>query len=107
MNNCKICGAPCRNKYCEEHRKEAYRKKRNEREKQKGKGIKPLKFHGCNEDCFNCPYPDCKKPAGKFKTDRTVIEAKPKSTESAPRMYTLELGGFGGINPNISRKFYV
>lgn len=20
-------------------------------------------FHGCDEDCFNCQYEDCKKPA--------------------------------------------
>jgi hypothetical protein len=25
---------------------------------------------------------------------------------SAPRMYTLELGGYGGARPNLNRKFY-
>ncbi len=21
-------------------------------------------YHGCTEDCFNCPYPDCMKQGG-------------------------------------------
>lgn len=32
----------------------------------KGQSIKPnsrpKKFNGCDEDCFNCPYPDCYRP---------------------------------------------
>lgn len=23
-------------------------------------------YHGCNEDCFNCEYPDCLKPYSEF-----------------------------------------
>lgn len=107
MNNCIICGTPCRQKYCNNCKTEQYRKRRKEWKKQKRMGAKALSFHGCDEDCFNCPYSDCKKPAGQLKTDRTVIEARPKETKSAPRMYTLEFGGYGGVNLNVSRKFYV
>jgi hypothetical protein len=28
-----------------------------------GRPRKGYKYQGCNEDCFNCPYPDCYKPA--------------------------------------------
>ncbi len=23
-----------------------------------------ITYHGCTEDCFNCPYPDCMKQGG-------------------------------------------
>lgn len=28
-----------------------------------------VRFKGCDEDCFNCPYPDCLKPDNKCSTD--------------------------------------
>ena len=67
------------------------------------------KFKGCNEDCFNCPYPDCYKPVNEIKNDfnmRTLLFGD-NGTKSQSRMFTLELGGHGGATPNISRKFYL
>ena len=55
------------------------------------------KFKGCNEDCLNCPYPDCYKPT-------YFIDNQGKRQA---HMYTLELGGVGKNMPNISRKFYL
>lgn len=30
------------------------------------------KFKGCDEDCFNCKYPDCYKPVVKLKSMREI-----------------------------------
>ena len=66
------------------------------------------RYKGCNEDCFNCPYPDCYKPTGEMKRDKTLFVSKGKrEKESQGRMYTLSLGGYGGATPNASRKYYV
>ena len=27
-----------------------------------GRGYRKTAFKGCDMDCFNCPYPDCKRP---------------------------------------------
>lgn len=50
---------------------------------------------GCDEDCFNCRYPDCVKPVQKIKTDNsyTIPTGKDKS-ESQQKMYTVELKHF-------------
>lgn len=64
-----------------------------------------INFKGCNEDCFNCPYPDCYKPVNKIKHNDTFFVSKAKG-ESQSKMYTLALGGYGGARPNISKKFY-
>lgn len=95
-NKCRICGEPCRIKFCKSCAKEAYWRK--------GKPPK-IKFNGCNEDCFNCPYPDCIKPVGQMKKDNSVVLAK-KTGESQAKMYTVMLGGYGGVRPNISKKYY-
>ena len=29
---------------------------------------------GCDEDCMNCPYPDCYKPTESIKSDRTYAK---------------------------------
>ena len=63
---------------------------------------------GCNEDCFNCPFPDCYKVSSLLKTDEAAKEAlKVGGDTSQSRMYTLELGGVGRNMPNISRKYYL
>ena len=68
----------------------------------KRKGI----YRGCNEDCFNCPYPDCYKPAGKMKHDSSFFISKAETTsESQAKMFTVMLGGYGGARPNLSKKF--
>ena len=70
--------------------------------KKKRKGV----YRGCNEDCFNCPYPDCYKPTGNIKQDKTFFVSKAETTgESQARMFTVMLGGYGGPRPNISKKF--
>ena len=61
------------------------------------------KFQGCNEDCFHCPYADCEKPA--YLMPPTKLRLFKVEGESQARMFTLELGGYGGENPNISKKF--
>lgn len=72
-----------------------------------GKKQKRVKFNGCNEDCLNCPYPDCLKPARLMRSARELeISIGDASTESSSRMYTLELGGYGGAKPNVSRNYY-
>ena len=61
---------------------------------------------GCNEDCFNCPFPDCYKPVNDMKYNESFSVSKAIcGTESQARMFTLELGGYGGARPNISKKF--
>ncbi len=65
---------------------------------------------GCDEDCMNCPYPDCYKPTESIKSDRTyakVLCDRPSKEKSAPHMFTVELGGAGTNRPNLSRKFYL
>lgn len=63
---------------------------------------------GCNEDCFNCPFPDCYKVSSLLKTDEATKEALRVSGDtSQSRMYTLELGGVGRNMPNISKKYYL
>ena len=66
------------------------------------------KFKGCDEDCLNCPYPDCYKPIHKLKPLRDVCSSFiDNQGKRQPHMYTLELGGVGKNMPNISRKFYL
>lgn len=72
-----------------------------------GRYKKGMEFKGCDEDCFNCPYPDCLKAGYKMKPDKYLQAAlQLGDLISAPHMYALELGGCGRENPNISRKFY-
>ena len=65
------------------------------------------KFKGCNEDCWNCPYPDCYKPVGQLRSTRELdigeIENRGKSQQ---KMYTICFNGYGGTKPNTSRKYY-
>lgn len=66
------------------------------------------KYTGCDEDCFHCPYSDCRKPASELKSDISVLlRTGGGGVESAPHMFTVELGGIGRNTPNISRKFYL
>lgn len=61
---------------------------------------------GCTEDCFNCPFPDCYKPSQIMKTDESFFLSKAMGGgESQARMFTLELGGYGGARPNTSKKY--
>ena len=65
---------------------------------------------GCDEDCMNCPYPDCYKPTESIKSDRTyakVLCDRPSKEKSALHMFTVELGAAGTNRPNLSRKFYL
>lgn len=62
---------------------------------------------GCNEDCFNCHFPDCYKVSRLLKTDEAAKEALRVGGDSQSRMYTLELGGVGRNMPNISKKYYL
>ncbi len=65
------------------------------------------KFNGCNENCFKCEYKDCLKPAGKMKMDKDIKQAlKASKGRSQSPMFALELGGYGGCMPNLSRKYY-
>ena len=72
-----------------------------------GRYKKGFEFKGCNEDCFNCSYPDCMKPASDMKPTRDVTDIHRVdygSGESQAKMYTL--GGLGGAKQNLSKKFY-
>ena len=65
---------------------------------------------GCDEDCMNCPYPDCYKPTMECKTDifvSALLRERPSKEKSALHMFTVELGGTGTNRPNLSRKFYL
>ena len=72
-----------------------------------GRPRKNAEFKGCDENCLNCPYPDCYKPMHLLKSTADfcsgVVE---KVGESQQRMFTIELGGVGKNMPNISRKYY-
>lgn len=62
---------------------------------------------GCNEECAHCPYPDCYKPSHQIKSDGEFISKKEKETmTSQGKMYTVCLGGYGGVRPNLSKKYY-
>lgn len=67
---CEICGAPCLIRYCKKCAKKAYLQNAKEKRLRNSK-----KFTGCDEDCFNCPYPDCRKPAQLLKPDKALKEA--------------------------------
>jgi hypothetical protein len=72
-----------------------------------GRCKKELEFRGCNDDCFNCTYPDCRKPSYKMGVDKHLQSAlQVERIVSAPKMYTLELGGRGCDTPNLSRKYF-
>ena len=74
-----------------------------------GRYKKGLEYKGCDEDCLKCPYPDCLKPASLMRPVRDITNirrADYEAGESQARMFTLELGGFGGAMPNVNRKFY-
>lgn len=98
-NFCIICGAPCKVKYCSpECAKEGAQLQRLRKKKKK--------YAGCNEDCFNCPYEDCTKPAGKIKTDEATKAAfNLKQTEYTPKRYVVELNSLGRAIPEIMRGF--
>jgi hypothetical protein len=55
------------------------------------------KFKGCNEDCFNCKYSDCKKPVHQLKQDNSIFNAI-RIKGNQEKRYTVSLGGYG--NPN-------
>lgn len=38
---------------------------------------------GCDEDCFNCPYPDCYKPALQMKKEKNRTSGKSKKKPAA------------------------
>ena len=82
-NKCRVCGAPCKSKYCKDCAKGAYR--------QNYKRIK-VKFTGCDEDCAHCPYPDCLKPVKEIKTENISKREKEQET-SQQKMYTVGVGG--------------
>lgn len=66
------------------------------------------KFHGCTEDCLNCPYPDCYKPVQGMKPiyyGDGIGRAKEKKLSSQQKMYTLCLGGRGADSPNSNKSF--
>lgn len=74
--------------------------------------MKRNKYTGCDEDCFNCPYSDCRKPAGKMDLKSPLERVdKINNQKTAGTVYanifTLELGKTGRNTPNISRKFYL
>lgn len=81
-NKCRVCGAPCRSKFCKDCAKAAYRRFKNPK----------IKFNGCNEDCANCPYPDCLKPVREIKTENISKREKEQET-SQGKMYTVSVGG--------------
>ena len=84
-NKCRVCGEPCKSKFCKNCAKEGYR--RNYK-------LKKVKFTGCDEDCANCPYPDCYKPAYQIKSDGEIICSKEKDhLTSQQKMYTVSVGG--------------
>lgn len=64
---------------------------------------KAFKRHGgCDEDCMNCPYPDCYKPTMECKTDTFVsalLRERTSKEKSALHMFTVELGGAGIYQP--------
>lgn len=68
------------------------------------KGRMFVKNGGCNEDCLNCPYPDCYKPAREIKTEK--FELPISERKSRPHMFTVMLGGVGRNTPNIARQFW-
>lgn len=85
-NTCRICGEPCRSKYCKKHAKEGYRQNYYKRKK--------VKFNGCNEDCAHCPYPDCLKPAYQIKSDGEIISKREKNNKRAnKKCHTVSVGG--------------
>ena len=66
------------------------------------------RFKGCNEDCFNCVYPDCYKPIHELKPTKDFCPNQVDNMgKTQQRMYTLELGRVGKNMPNLSRKFYL
>lgn len=46
------------------------------RKKERTPRINGSKFKGCNDDCFNCIYPDCYKPTLSCKSPRKHIGAE-------------------------------
>lgn len=73
-----------------------------------GRPRKGYKYQGCNEDCFNCSYPDCYKPAQGMKPIHHkdgIGRAKEKKLTSQQKMYSLCLGGKGTNSPNSSKSF--
>jgi hypothetical protein len=101
-NKCEVCGAPCKVKYC----KDCAYKVQLQQQKACRQGKKKPKYAGCNEDCFNCPYPDCLKPAQKMNRENNYRPIRRISGESQARMFTVELGKMGGATPNISRSWW-
>lgn len=104
-NVCKICGAPCRVKYCKECSKEVHKQYVKDYYKKRGKR-KP-KYQGCDEDCGHCPYPDCLKPVAQMKPAREVASVREiENPTSQGKMYTTSFGGYSSCSPNPRRKYY-
>ena len=108
MNNrCLICGEPCREKYCAEHRKEALKLYQKGYRLAHPKGKRKHKWQGCNEDCEHCPYPNCYKPATLMKPTRETVSLREKQDEelkSQGKMFTFEMGKYNSYSPNVRRK---
>ena len=101
-NKCMVCGKPCRIKYCEVCAKEM----RKEYEKAYKRGETQSRYRGCNEDCANCPYPDCYKPVHQMKATREIATVREvEHPTSQQKMYTLCIGGYGRTSPNARKKF--
>ena len=106
-NRCLICGEPCREKYCAEHRKEAQKQYLKEYQKAHRKGKRKPKWEGCDEDCAHCPYPDCYKPVALMQPTRETINLSEKQDEdltSQGKMFSCELGKYNYNSPNSNRK---
>lgn len=60
-----------------------------------GRKIGYRKWKGCGEDCANCPYPDCYKPAHLMKPKRELgLDEVENQGKDQQKMYTLEFGGY-------------
>lgn len=55
------------------------------------------KFYGCDEDCFNCPYPDCYKPGRLTTLQDAIVPDFEGVKKSESKHYTLELSGLVAI----------
>ena len=54
------------------------------------------RYHGCDEDCFNCKYSDCRKGVGKIKTDKAAEywqRQGQRDFNTSSRTYTVEIKG--------------
>ena len=63
-----------------------------------------IKWQGCNEDCFNCRYPDFLKPINKMKSERRHAVIPRKHSERQAGMFSFVFGECGG--KKIRNKYY-